>query len=489
MPRAKQKLTRSTKKSTEIKATKESKVSEVKDTEETKETKVSKVATEKDKKAPAKRESRVYREKTELDPQIVEQIKAELTNEIKKQVEFELSKKMHIDEAKVKTEAKVEKSQVVLSGVKTYTMSTDHEGFNLEDQQRNVMAVKTNGAIGFGTQTPKSYGPGSVHIRANYTSEAALPTTGRHVTRGLVVEGDADDESSFGFRVVSRRNRQGTNVTGHGSLNVGITEDTLNSRLSVYQPYHSNPGINTYVPTRYFNSNMMQLGTAATSTDAYNFIIARNQQVDNEAEGQEVFKVTGYGDIYTDGATVTNKSGYAELFEWADGNNRLENRLGFTVTIDAQGKLRVADEGDKPVGVVVDPATVAVIGGAQWNYWKDKYLKDENQQIQQQPYQVMEWENKNNTVNSYFNSTAPINMELPENTVTYETDREGNEMTTHRENPEMDWEATYVPRLERPEWATVILNGSALMFRGQFVDSKWIKISDVSDDLEKWLIR
>ena len=128
MPRAKQKLTRSAKKSTESKATKESVVSEVKDTEETKKTKV---ATEKDKKAPAKKQSRVYREKTEVDPELIGQIKAELTEEIKKQVEFELSKKMHVDEAKVKTEAKVEKSQVVLSGVKTYTMSTDHQLYSV----------------------------------------------------------------------------------------------------------------------------------------------------------------------------------------------------------------------------------------------------------------------------------------------------------------------------------------------------------------------
>jgi hypothetical protein len=481
MPRAKKTTPRA-----KAKVEKDIVVSKVSEEVETKEIKEVSKKTETKKAEPKK--SRVYREKVEVEVDI-EKIKAELTEEIKKQIEFELSKNMHASETKEKYEAKVERSQVVLTGARNYTLSSDHEGFNIEDQQRSVIAVKTSGAVGFGTQTPKSHGPGSVHIKANYASEAALPTTGRHITRGLLVEGDSDDESSFGFRVVSRRNRQGTNVTGHGSLNVGIVEDETNSRLSVYQPYHSNPGINTYVPTRYFNSNLMQLGTAATSTDAYNFIVAKNQQAANKEEGQEVFKVTGFGDLYLDGATVTNKTGYAELFEWADGNNRNENRLGFTVTIDAQGKLRVADEGDKPVGVVVDPATIAVIGGAQWNYWKDKYARDESQRIEQQPYQVMEWENKNNTVTSYFNSTAPADLQLPENTVTYETDKEGNEMTTNRENPEMDWEQKYIPRLERPEWATVILTGTALMYRGQFVDSKWIKISDVSDDLEKWLIR
>lgn len=481
MPRAKKTTPRA-----KAKVEKDIVVSKVSEEVETKEIKEVSKKTETKKAEPKK--SRVYREKVEVEVDI-EKIKAELTEEIKKQIEFELSKNMHATETKEKYEAKVERSQVVLTGARNYTLSSDHEGFNIEDQQRSVIAVKTSGAVGFGTQTPKSHGPGSVHIKANYASEAALPTTGRHITRGLLVEGDSDDESSFGFRVVSRRNRQGTNVTGHGSLNVGIVEDETNSRLSVYQPYHSNPGINTYVPTRYFNSNLMQLGTAATSTDAYNFIVAKNQQAANKEEGQEVFKVTGFGDLYLDGATVTNKTGYAELFEWADGNNRNENRLGFTVTIDAQGKLRVADEGDKPVGVVVDPATIAVIGGAQWNYWKDKYARDESQRIEQQPYQVMEWENKNNTVTSYFNSTAPADLQLPENTVTYETDKEGNEMTTNRENPEMDWEQKYIPRLERPEWATVILTGTALMYRGQFVDSKWIKISDVSDDLEKWLIR
>jgi len=101
----------------------------------------------------------------------------------------------------------------------------------------------------------------------------------------------------------------------------------------------------------------------------------------------------------------------------------------------------------------------------------------------------LEWENTNNTVQSYFNSTAPADIKMPENAVTYETDKMGNEMTTPMENPEMDYKETYKPRLQRSEWATVIIAGTALMYKGQFVDSKWIKISDVSDDLEKWLIR
>ena len=43
---------------------------------------------------------------------------------------------------------------------------------------------------------------------------------------------------------------------------------------------------------------------------------------------------------------IPNRSGYAELFEWADGNKRNENRNGYTVTLDAEGKLVIANEGD-----------------------------------------------------------------------------------------------------------------------------------------------
>jgi hypothetical protein len=31
--------------------------------------------------------------------------------------------------------------------------------------------------------------------------------------------------------------------------------------------------------------------------------------------------------------------------------------------------------------------------------------------------------------------------------------------------------------------------GSVVMFKGQYVNDKWLKISDVNDELEHWILR
>lgn len=421
----------------------------------------------------------------------LEEIKKQLTEEIKKQVEFEISRKMHVEKVKEKPETLVERSQVSLktSATEQYLLFGDADGFSISDNVRSLISSSKGGAIGVGTRSPKSHGPGSMHIKANYSSEASLPTTGKFTTRGLIVEGDSDDNTTFGMRVVSRKNRQGVNITGTGSLRIGLMSENTNSKLFAYQPVNDAPVISAYAPSRYFNSTVLNLGSQATSTNAYNFISAQNQQVSPDGTGQSVFKVDGYGAVSTDRYYATNKTAYAEMFEWADKNARKEDRIGFTVTVDNNGKLRIADEGDKVVGVVVDPEEVAVIGNTQWNYWKNKYTRDEKSRYRKQRYHVIEWENADNTLDSYFNSTVPADVPLPENALTFETAIGGADMYTNREHPSMDHSLEYVSRLDRAEWAVVALTGTVNMYKGQLVENNWIKIADVTDELERWLIR
>ena len=87
----------------------------------------------------------------------------------------------------------------------------------------------------------RGYGAGSLHIRSTNLCEASYLLVEKDPTRGLIVEGDGDDEKTFTFRALSRQNRQGFNVTGDGKLIWGAVKDTHRSRLYVEHNENDSP--------------------------------------------------------------------------------------------------------------------------------------------------------------------------------------------------------------------------------------------------------
>ena len=51
-----------------------------------------------------------------------------------------------------------------------------------------------------------------------------------------------------------------------------------------------------------------------------------------------------------------------------------------------------------------------------------------------------------------------------------------------------DIDRTFTPRLNRG-WAIVVLVGRVNMYKGQLVEKHWLKIADVNDDIETWILR
>lgn len=434
--------------------------------------------------------SRIKKEEPEVDvfAEFKEELKKELYKEIREQVIAENKRLEHIEKTKEKVEATITKSELVLSGVEVFRFTGTKDGLNLSKNETVMQSFNKGGAVGIGTTSPKAIGPGSVHIRSNYNSEASLPVDGKGQVRGLLVESDADDSNTFLFRGVSRKNRQGLNLTGSGELSLGLMHDDTQSKLNVYQPVHNKNVFHGYAPSRYFNSNLIDIETQATSNKAYNFIEAKNQSMENGDEhAQKVFTVDGTGAIYSDGTIHSNNTGYAEMFEWGDGNPRKEDRTGYVVTLSPKGQLVVANEGDDIVGVVAKRP--AVIGGAAWNYWNDKYYADERGNRKGLGVHIMEWEKRDHTVESHFNSTLPRDFQTPENTVVYETHPDGSDMYTGHETDEFNRQQEYKGRTERNEWATVVIHGTATVCKGQITGQSWIRLADISDDLERWLIK
>lgn len=412
-----------------------------------------------------------------------------LEQRLKEHTKFLIEKQKHVDEINNSAEISESKAEIKLLGEKAYLLQSASDGFLINDAEsgKNFFSINKTGSVAFGTRSPRGYGPGSVHIRSNYPSEAPIPATGLHSTRGLIVESDGDDEKTFAFRTLSRQNRQGFNITGDGRLLWGAVTDKNNSRMFIEHNENDTPVISSYVPSKYFSETIIDLKTRSAESTKYNFIsaTANVEDSDTTGAGTEVFRVDGEGNSYTDGEFFANGSGYTELFEWEDGNPREEIRNGFTVALNKRGQIRLATEDDQIIGVAV--AKGAVVGNSGWNQWQEKFHKD-NLQYGTRQYKVVEWTDEVNVIHSYFEDALPEEFALPENAIVYETDDMGRDMFARIYNNSWELNREYTNRITRG-FARVAYLGQTALYKGQCVDPRWIKIKDLNDEVELWLLK
>jgi hypothetical protein len=137
----------------------------------------------------------------------------------------------------------------------------------------------------------------------------------------------------------------------------------------------------------------------------------------------------------------TNGADFGEMFESADGN-----RIPFGVTVIAvNGKIRAAKDGESPIGAI--SATCSWVGNNGGNEWPGKYLRNDFGVI-------VEDSDGNPTINPLYDPTKE-----------------------------------YVLRENRPEWHIVGLLGQVRILKGQPTAPGWIKLNDISDQVELWLIK
>ena len=215
------------------------------------------------------------------------------------------------------------------------------------------------------------------------------------------------------------------------------------------------------------------------------------------ASGDNEHILRGDGQAYADGSWNGGGADYAEYFEWLDGNESSEDRRGICVVLEGN-KIRPANEDEDPIGVI--SGNPSVVGDAAWNKWTEKYLKDEFNSYIMEPHNVIEWEeiietsNENTTEETkqlvtYEDWNIPENVIIPENAVYKSHDDNGFKFTHRKLNPDYNPNLEYIPREYRPEWDAVGLMGKLRIRKGQPVGSRWIKMRDISDSIEEWLVR
>ena len=224
-------------------------------------------------------------------------------------------------------------------------------------------------------------------------------------------------------------------------------------------------------------------------------------------------RITAAGNAYNDGVWSTSNADYAEYFEWSDGNPNDEDRVGMSVSM-VGNQIKIAEEGDVVMGIV--SARPAVVGDSASLGWQGKWETDEYGRRIQQDITVYSWTEQTLNEDAY-TKTIPAEFDEEGNEITPETTeeveatyKEENREYRHDAIPEgvtvpddatsvirqedkpsidFDADADYVPRSDRKEWSAIGLMGKLKLRTGQVTDSRWVKMRDMSDTIEEWLVR
>ena len=267
------------------------------------------------------------------------------------------------------------------------------------------------------------------------------------------------------------------NISGGSTHDIGI-ENSTGSKTQIIAKNNSSS----------HSTQIMILQSIRTSTAFFEYF----RFISNDG-GDTDMLADGNGALKMDGAVTTGGVDYAEFFEWKDGNSSDEDRRGHSVILD-ENKIIVAtssDDTSKIIGVVSTNPTV--VGGGDMEKWVHKYLKDDYDSFVWEEHTVTEWTDEDGKKHSYQTDKIPTDLSVPSDAIVIseEEDKYGNTVKLKRKklNPEWDSNKQYISREDRKEWEAIGLMGKLRLKKGEPTNPNWIKLRDISETVEEWLVR
>lgn len=308
---------------------------------------------------------------------------------------------------------------------------------------------------------------------------------------GSYVDKTLSLESNTGDSYVSVSYDDNTAISARGGYPVNTYNRLYTSHAFNQSAYHAELDYGSY------SANALDIKLARTSSSSYDYI---SLYADYDATNDLVFKLRGDGRISTDygSGVVTGGADYAEYFEWEDGNPNNEDRVGHVVVINSNKKIEKFNSNvhdvSKILGVV--SANPAFIGNASDLNWQSKYLTDEWGRLLWEEYSIVQWYGEPLGINdtkrklvSYHTDRIPDNVTIPEEHQVVTVDDNGNTLMRKVLNPEYNSELEYISRENRKEWAVIGLLGILRVRPDQYKPSNWVKIRDISSNVEEWFIK
>ena len=370
--------------------------------------------------------------------------------------------------------------------------------FTADSAANNLMFVKSRNTT-VGSQTIVSNGDeiGRIAFKAddgndaNYNNNVAAiavqidAAPGTNDTPGrLIFETTAD-----GARVGTERMR----ITSAGTLgihHVGGTDQQV--RIENQNSNGSRAGIKLTHPSS--TDNSIHLYCQSTRSSSLNAFFFANFESNGGADNEFLFR--GDGNAFCDGSFSGGGADYAEYFEWKDGNSSDEDRRGYSVVLDGNKIIKATDSDDASKIIGVISANPAMIGDADIKRWKQKFLLDDYGTEITEEITVTEWTETigsgvetEHVKHSYDTDRIPNDVTVPSDAEVKSVDADGNKLLRRKTNPDWNKDTAYISREDRKEWDTVGLMGKLRLKKGQPTGTNWIKMRDISDTVEEWLVR
>jgi hypothetical protein len=198
---------------------------------------------------------------------------------------------------------------------------------------------------------------------------------------------------------------------------------------------------------------------------------------------------------------MTTASGFAEMFEWHDGNPNREDRAGCTVALFQDKIVLSSDcpyhlEAEDIIGVIGgDNTSVAAISNASPYEWHGKHLRDEYHRLKWEPQVMVEWIDPDSSFRHWYEADRiPDGITVPDNATYYRDEWKGHKLfreilSEEFKNPAREVEP-YLPRWERPDWGIVVILGRAIVREGNLCNPSWKRLKpSTGAPVAEWLIR
>jgi len=242
-----------------------------------------------------------------------------------------------------------------------------------------------------------------------------------------------------------------------------------------------------------YGEDVIHLDCTRAGTSSYNLIRATSNG-NNDSE----MILNGLGALSIDGTLTESGADYAEYFEWNDGNSSDENRVGYSVVLDDNKIVKATDSDDASKIIGVISGAPAVVGDGDIERWKQKYLRDDYGKEIWEEHTITEWEEEQTNVKGdknmvtvwYETDKIPDDVTPPGDAIIKSTELDGvTKLKRRKLNPDWNKDTAYISRKDRKEWDTVGLMGKLRLKKGQPTGTNWIKMRDISDSVEEWLVR